>query len=199
MTTIVRTYSGAAVDLLKPDAAAIDMGDIAHHLSIINRFAGASEFPIPVAQHSLHVERILGQRGATAARRLLGLLHDGHQYILGEIITPAAQAIKIMAPVSEFDRIDFIKGLVNTALFGKLAICGITAADWEMVRLADAIAFATEWRFAMKGPCPIAVQPASFEVREMHWTIAKQKFLEKFDALAILCGLPARQSRGAPA
>jgi hypothetical protein len=49
----IRTFTGRYVNPLAVRARDICMEDIAHHLSIINRYTGASPWPMSVAQHSV--------------------------------------------------------------------------------------------------------------------------------------------------
>lgn len=69
--TWMETWSGKRIDLLNPNPDQIDITDIAHHLSIINRFTGATRCPYSVAQHSLYVSMLLPE-----SLQLHGLLHD---------------------------------------------------------------------------------------------------------------------------
>lgn len=75
------TYSGHTLDLMSIRKEDIALKDIAHHLSSINRFNGALQKPISVAQHSVTVSRLLKPYGYGA----LGLLHDASEAYLGDV------------------------------------------------------------------------------------------------------------------
>lgn len=59
----------------------IDIEDIAHHLSLQCRFAGASKYHYSVAQHSVLVASICSSRN-----KLVGLLHDASEAYVQDII-----------------------------------------------------------------------------------------------------------------
>lgn len=75
--------SGTPVSLSHPQADQIDPVDIAHHLSCINRFNGATIYPYSVAEHSLHVAMFVPPQF-----RLQALLHDAHEAYVGDITKP---------------------------------------------------------------------------------------------------------------
>ena len=76
------TYTGKIINPLdlKPEDICIE--DIAHHLSLVNRFAGATAKPISVAQHSVYVSRLCDD----TPHRLQALLHDATEAYLGDMV-----------------------------------------------------------------------------------------------------------------
>lgn len=82
------THSGRRVDLPEPQPGQIHIYDVAHHLSRIPRFAGATRMPWSVAAHSLHVCSLAMQRGGTPEAALGALLHDAHEFLLSDIPSP---------------------------------------------------------------------------------------------------------------
>lgn len=68
---ILPTFTGKQFDLLEPTIEMINIEDAAHHLSLENRFNGATKFPISVAQHSINV-----CNQAPEEVKLEALLHD---------------------------------------------------------------------------------------------------------------------------
>lgn len=68
------TFLGTKFDLLEPTKKMIDIKNIAHHLSIENRWNGATRFPISVAYHSIMVCNNMPK-----GLELEGLLHDSHE------------------------------------------------------------------------------------------------------------------------
>lgn len=183
--TVTRTRSGLTLDLAEPRPEDIRIADIAHHLALANRFAGASEFPISVAHHCLSVERILAEAGQAPEICLMGLLHDAHEAWLGDITRPVKQLVaqpRAPLPLAEarLDHLVFRHVGLNPA---------VLAHGHHIVAAADEVALATEWRFAMAGPCPADARPASFAIRELHWTVAKGRFLDTFRRLAVASGL----------
>jgi len=79
----VCTFTGASLFPLHPMAAEIRIEDIAHHLSILNRFAGATRVPYSVAQHSVLLSYCCEPQDA-----LHGLLDDAPEAYLGDWIRP---------------------------------------------------------------------------------------------------------------
>lgn len=73
------------MDLLRPDPDSICIQDIAHALSLTNRFTGHTHVPYSVAQHSHTVSMGLPTLAAH--------LHDAHEAFLGDISTPLKRAV----------------------------------------------------------------------------------------------------------
>lgn len=92
------TNSGGRVDLPEPAPEQILIQDIAHHLSYINRFTGATTSPYSVASHSLYVSRLLAHLGPEM--ELAGLMHDAPEAYLGDVSSP----LKRLLP--EYKRIE---------------------------------------------------------------------------------------------
>ena len=91
-----RMLSGRRLDLLDPSALDVEIEDIAHGLARVTRWNGqmAGTWPLSVAEHSLLVEQIAGMLEPTlgAGGRLAALLHDGHEYAFGDMISPLKDA-----------------------------------------------------------------------------------------------------------
>ena len=87
-----RMLSGRRLDLLDPSPLDIEVSDIAHGLARVARWNGQTigDHAFSVAQHSLLVERIFSQRqpDASPEQRLTALLHDGPEYVIGDMISP---------------------------------------------------------------------------------------------------------------
>lgn len=82
------TASGVMFYPLTPRREDIRVWDIAHHLSAINRFTGATRFPYSVAQHSVLCSRWMFSQDHDATRALYGLMHDASEYILSDVPSP---------------------------------------------------------------------------------------------------------------
>lgn len=86
------TRSGRAIDLLAPSPGDIRLSDIAEQLANLNRWTGATAAPFSIAQHCVIVaEEMHRLDGALAG--LYGLLHDAHEYVIGDIVEPTAGAL----------------------------------------------------------------------------------------------------------
>ncbi len=92
-----RMLSGRRLDLLDPSPFDIEIEDIAHGLARVARWNGQTigDHPFSVAQHSLIVEQIMGIQSETcpANERLMALLHDAPEYVIGDMISPFKAAI----------------------------------------------------------------------------------------------------------
>lgn len=87
-----RMLSGRRLDLLDPSPLDVEIEDVAHGLSRVARWNGQTTgaWPFSVAQHSLLVEALYGalRPSADAAERLVALLHDAPEYVIGDLISP---------------------------------------------------------------------------------------------------------------
>lgn len=92
-----RMLSGRRLDLLDPSPLDIEIEDIAHGLARVARWNGQTSGAhiYSVAQHSLLVEAILRETAPRAgdAFSLAALLHDGPEYVIGDMISPFKAAI----------------------------------------------------------------------------------------------------------
>lgn len=79
----VQAHGGHAVDLMSPRPTHFKIESIAHQLSQICRFAGATRTHYSVAQHSVHVAEFVP---LSFARR--ALFHDAHEVLTSDIPGP---------------------------------------------------------------------------------------------------------------
>jgi 5'-deoxynucleotidase YfbR-like HD superfamily hydrolase len=91
--------SGRRLDLLEPSPLDIEIVDIAHGLARVARWNGQTRGPhaFSVAQHSVLVERLVADLSPRISReaRLMALLHDAPEYVVGDLISPFKAAIGI--------------------------------------------------------------------------------------------------------
>ncbi len=86
-----RMLSGRRLDLLDPSPLDVEISDIAHGLARVARWNGQTrgDHAYSVAQHSLLVEGIFTRLfAASASDRLMALLHDAPEYVIGDMISP---------------------------------------------------------------------------------------------------------------
>lgn len=92
-----RMLSGRRLDLLDPSPLDVEIEDIAHGLARVARWNGQTRGPqiFSVAQHSLLVERITAivDPGIPQRWRLMALLHDAPEYVIGDMISPFKAAV----------------------------------------------------------------------------------------------------------
>jgi len=190
-STCILTLSGITIDLLDPRPEDIRIGDIAAHLSKINRWVGATALPYSVAQHSEFVSRQLERRFAQ-----YGLLHDAHEAYLGDISSPCAAAIGALsmaaspAPGPAKAAIAELKRRMDQAIFLRFGL------EFPMpppvaiaVRLADMRALTTERRDLLgvhhgaAGGAPALPPPFPDAIKPANWAKAQDMFMARFEAL----------------
>lgn len=120
---------GLLFDLAAPQPDAICFGEIGSRLSRISRFTGAGQdhgrgLTISVAQHSVMGAQALMVEGESRLTAALFLLHDAHEYAIGDMASPVnrliAQTMEEAAPGSgEAFRsaMDRIKSAWDTAIY----------------------------------------------------------------------------------
>jgi len=92
-----RMLSGRRLDLLDPSPLDVEIEDIAHGLARVARWNGQTkgEHAFSVAQHCVLVERLVAELNANLSRqaRLMALLHDAPEYVVGDLISPFKTAV----------------------------------------------------------------------------------------------------------
>ena len=87
-----RMLSGRRLDLLDPSPLDVEIEDIAHGLARVARWNGQTRgaHAFSVAQHCVLVERVTAELkpGLTRETRLMALLHDAPEYVIGDLISP---------------------------------------------------------------------------------------------------------------
>jgi 5'-deoxynucleotidase YfbR-like HD superfamily hydrolase len=89
--------SGRRLNLLDPSPIDVEIDDIAHGLARVARWNGQTHGPYAysVAQHCTLVEALVAEERPSIDRRwrLAALLHDGPEYVIGDMISPFKSAI----------------------------------------------------------------------------------------------------------
>jgi 5'-deoxynucleotidase YfbR-like HD superfamily hydrolase len=92
-----RMLSGRRLNLLDPSPLDIEIEDIAHGLARVARWNGQTTGPhaFSVAQHCLLVETLVAMLTPRIGRqgRLMALLHDAPEYVIGDLISPFKAAV----------------------------------------------------------------------------------------------------------
>lgn len=167
----VTTYSGKSIDLDSPNPDLIDIDDIAHQLSLINRFNGATKEPYSVAQHSVIVSNIVKPEFA-----LLGLLHDAAEAYIGDIVGPVKKLF------NQFFG-DLERRLLGVILEKYCAEIGVDCL-WK-VKTADMQAYVTEFRDLFNSPQNFEhlPEPLAYKIEPVGNWKAKRMFLNRFHEL----------------
>lgn len=92
-----RMLSGRRLDLLDPSPLDVEIEDIAHGLARVARWNGQTTgaHAFSVAQHSMVVEEVCRKISPSwdKKRRLMALLHDAPEYVIGDMISPFKAAL----------------------------------------------------------------------------------------------------------
>lgn len=88
------TLTGGMLNLLDPHPDNVNIYDIGKGLSHKGHFSGQSEKIFTIAQHSVWVAKKMEKDGHHPRKVMAGLLHDGSEAYLGDMIKP----IKVMLP-----------------------------------------------------------------------------------------------------
>jgi hypothetical protein len=172
------TFTRKIVNPLDLRVEDIDIKDIAHHLALANRFAGATDFPIPVAQHCVHVSRLCEPYGVEAAFQ--GLFHDAAEAYLGDM----TKWLKKDPSMEAYRKAEAAAQRVIYTAFGlpeKDLPC-VKEADDLMVRFEAEVGFDGDFHFDDTERYP----PVSAEENErvcpwtkVSWQKAEEMFLQQ--------------------
>lgn len=184
-----RMLSGRRLDLLHPSPLDIEIEDVAHGLSRVARWNGQTtgEWPYSVAEHSLLVERIFAVMKPNARRedRLVALLHDAPEYVIGDLISPFKNVVGdgyrgLEARLFEAVLVRF--GLApeqSTTLMKQIKRADIVSAYIEAVSLAGFSEAEAKRIFG----APKDAQFRGMRIEALTPNAAKDAFLDRFHAL----------------
>lgn len=167
----VYLQAGMGFDLSAPDSSSYTIADVAHALSNICRYTGHCHGFYSVAQHSVHVSRVVPPEDALA-----GLMHDAPEAFIGDVSKP----LKILLPdYAEIER------MVETSVLRRF---GIETTLPKSVKLADVIMLRTEQRDIMKAESHVwsfanGVSPLQEKIVPMPPEAARDLFLARFAEL----------------
>lgn len=190
-----RMLSGRRLDLLDPSPMDIEIEDIAHGLARVARWNGQTigDHAFSVAQHSLIVEEITAyiDPKLSPEYRLMALLHDGSEYVIGDMISPFKNALGVDYRIFE-DRLEraihmrfgltpktppAVKKLIKRA--------DLACAFYEATQLAG---FGKEESFALFGTPPhglqITIDPWPATKAQAAYVARHNALLEQIDAQA---------------
>ncbi len=198
-----RMLSGRRLDLLDPSPLDVEIADIAHGLARVARWNGqtAGAHAFSVAQHSLLVEEIASAQAPrlSADERLIVLLHDAPEYVVGDLISPfkavlggdykAVEARLLSAIHRRFG----LPPVTPPALHAAVKKADRAAAYLEATRLAG---FATSEARRFFGTPPAGADAMTLEP----WPAerAAESFLARFRALSAGRGERLPDAVGSP-
>ncbi len=124
----IMTYSKKMFDPVHPAVELIDIGDIAHSLSLLCRANGHFPHFYSVAQHCLNCMNEAAARGYSKRIQLGCLLHDASEAYLSDVTRP----VKALLP----QYLDVEKG-VQDAIFDKWISPALTDEERAQIFLID--------------------------------------------------------------
>ena len=132
-----RMLSGRRLDLLDPSPLDIELEDIAHGLARVARWNGQTSGPhvFSVAQHCVLVEAIAAhmEPDLSGSGRLVVLLHDAPEYVIGDMISPFKAVIG--------DAYKAVEKRLLSAIHVRFGLPALTpAALNRLTKRADAVA-----------------------------------------------------------
>ena len=164
----MRTVSGRKIYILDPKPEDFIIEDIAHHLSMINRYNGGTIFPFSVAKHSIIISYQLPDELA-----LEGLLHDEHEMSIGDDTTPKKKAIP------EAKAVEMRHESAMRAKFGLGKIIHPVVKEYDHRMYVTEV---NQLRPMSSHDMP-GVKPFDMKLTESSWIDDRAKFMERFREL----------------
>ncbi len=196
-----QTVTGRAIDLLNPDPATIDFTvDVPDALARIARFNGGLHLgPFSVGQHSIHGADALKAQTGRDDIAFAFLLHDGHEYVLGDMTSPVATMFVELAR-KEFnaktatlirDLFDLAKAQLDAAIFKAAGVKWPLPEDvTSEIRIMDVRMLRTErdhlhrrppmrWHTAVENALPVRFPFGSLKI--WPWPKVADEWRQRFE------------------
>ena len=138
--TFIRTYTGIRINPLNPDAAVIDMIDIAHALSLLCRANGHFKTFYSVGQHSINCMMEARARGYSKKVQFACLLHDASEAYLSDVTRPVKQ---------EMPQYQAIEKPLQDMIWLKYIGKALTEEEFKLVRVIDDVILYYEFIYFM--------------------------------------------------
>jgi hypothetical protein len=184
------TRTGRRFHLAAPLPSMVCIEDVAWHLSLINRFTGATVRPYSVAEHCLLVVEILERAvsGIDALCLRAALVHDAPEAYTNDLSSPMK---RVVGPAwHQAER------RIASAVHAHFGTAAAIERHAVAIHHADMVALATERRDLMPAdpapwPCLDGVEPVDWidlnDRDGMDWTDWRLAYLDKHEDLARRC------------
>lgn len=182
-----RMLSGRRLDLLDPSPFDVEIEDIARGLARVARWNGqtSGDHAFSVAEHSVVVEHLFCTLYPRSSHeeRLIALLHDAAEYVVGDMISPFKTALGIdykafEARLEEAIHLRFgLPAKTTPTLKKKIKKCDLYCAYFEATQIAGFDENEAD-QFFIRPPDSVHVTLNPLPV-----TAAEQAFLDRFVAL----------------
>lgn len=211
----MQTATGRAFDLLQPQPSMVDFTvDVPDALARIPRFCGQiNAGPYSVAQHCVIGADHIFEETARVDLAAAFLLHDGHEFIIGDIATPVAWALATFV-AEDGERIKFtnlslveaqiraLKHRIDGAIFTAAGLpFPMPAAVHEKIKEIDARMFATERKHLLgRSPMPMHENyeraeplPLRGALKVWPWPKAAEAWRDRFERYVVTAAAAFRK------
>ncbi|HFB54983.1 MAG TPA: HD family hydrolase [Hellea balneolensis] len=181
--------SGRRLDLLDPSPFDIEIEDIAHGLARVARWNGqtSGDHAFSVAEHSVVVEKLFSilNPKASTPDKLAALLHDGAEYVVGDMISPFKTALGLdykdfEAKIEAAIHVRFgLPPHISASLHKKIKTCDIYCAYFEATQIAG-FSISEADKFFTRPPGDIRLKITPLSVVD-----AQKLFLKRFAQLTL--------------
>jgi 5'-deoxynucleotidase YfbR-like HD superfamily hydrolase len=174
----IRTYTGGRAYFFEPENSIIEIQDIAHALSLLCRFNGATEKFYSISQHCCIIANQIYDETNDPYLAFSGLMHDAQEAFVSDIPSPFKRRFP------EFVEAEKRFEIWLAQKFGY-------ALDLPIVKKHDLKCLATEMRDLMRVSDHKAIihAPYSFKITPESPEKAKQEFLFEFEFFSEQCKL----------
>jgi hypothetical protein len=177
----IATYTKKMFDPLHPDAALLDITDIAHALSLLCRANGHFKQFYSVGQHCINCAREAAARGYSRRVQLACLLHDGSEAYLSDVTRPVKE---------ELPRYVEIEEPLQAVIWEKYLGSPLTKEEYDQVFDIDDAMLYCEFLALMDTPLPglpteLTSKPT---IDFMEFALCKETYLSLFEELKTPCG-----------
>lgn len=193
MTTRCHTFTGT-FDPFNPQPEEVRIEDIAHHLAMICRYGGATPVFYSVAEHAVHVSRLVERVSGDARLALLALHHDSAEAYIHDIRRPIKQ--QLMVDIGILEIFETFEDSVLEVIHEALSLPKIDKLDQDLIRDADDALLRMELRGLFGKYFAPSILEQSFAERDrptiekgdcLGWAKAEALFLGRHKHLVHAC------------
>ena len=188
-----RMLSGRRLDLLDPSPLDVEIEDIAHGLARVARWNGQTKgaHAFSVAQHCVLVERLTAELKPRLTReaRLIALLHDAPEYVIGDLISPFKAAIGLDYKAFELKLLEAIHRrfgvppVLPERIAAAIKMADRVAAFFEATQLAGFTLLEANRHFGMPRSVPERLRARLDALDAVSVAAAQAQFLSRFNEL----------------
>jgi 5'-deoxynucleotidase YfbR-like HD superfamily hydrolase len=180
----VQTNSGVPFDLLSPRVEDVRIADVAHHLSRIARYSGATlgNYGYTVAQHCCLTADLVRVWGGGPVLQREALLRDAGEAYYGDWVSPVSRALAELGAATVLHTLrNRVDDVVRKAL-------SLEPTEPALVRRADLVALAIERRYLMSEctrdwDLPEFADTRWTSLEAIHPERAREAFLDRLEGL----------------